>query len=103
MGVQHSGISTSRPRVFDLKNVYTAEFFAKCPNNAARVKYTLTIEVPTMLMVEKINDALMRDEFREGFHEQMADRLAQLLPGHQTMRAFHHGVSIETIREGQPC
>jgi hypothetical protein len=79
-------------------NTYTAEFFAKCPANAARVKYTLTIETTEMLMVEDINAALLRDEFREGYHEQMADRLAQLLPGRQTMRAFHHGVSIETTR-----
>ncbi len=84
-------------------NTYTAEFFAKCPTNAARVKYTLTIETSAMLMVETINDALLRDDFREGYHERMADRLAQLLPGRQTMRAFHHGVSIETIREGLPC
>jgi hypothetical protein len=84
-------------------NTYTADFFAKCPSNAARVRYTLEIQSSQMVMVEDINAVLLSDEFREGYHEQLADRLALLLPGHQTMRAFHHGVQIETVREGTPC
>jgi hypothetical protein len=84
-------------------NTYAAEFFAKCPGNGARVKYTLEIRTTEMVMVERINDVLLTDFFREGYHEAFADHLAQHLPGRQTLRAFHHGVQIETIREGAPC
>ena len=84
-------------------NTYTAEFFAKCPGNGARVKYTLEVQTSRMVMVEQINDVLLTDFFREGYHEAFADHLAQQLPGRQTLRAFHHGVAIETVREGTPC
>lgn len=84
-------------------NTYTAEFFSKCPGNGARVRYELQIQTSGMLMVERINDVLLTDALREGYHEAFADHLARQLPGRQTLRAFHHGVQIETIREGQPC
>lgn len=83
-------------------NLYAAEFFAKCPGNGARVKYTLEIQTTAMVMVEQINDVLLSDRFREGYHEAFADHLADVLPGRQTLRAFHHGVQIETTREGNP-
>lgn len=77
-------------------NVYKAEFFAACPNNGARIKYTLTIETSEVLMVETINDTLWLLD--KGFHEEVADQLYREFGGVQTLTARHHGVDIETTR-----
>lgn len=77
-------------------NIYTAEFFANCPNNGARVKYEFRIQTGEVIPVEQINAKL--DAISDGFHEEIADELQQSLGGIQTLRAHHHGVHIETIR-----
>ena len=76
-------------------NIYTTEFFAKCPNNGIRIKYQLRIEAEGVIPVEEILAAV--DRFREGFHESLADALSTL-GGRQTLTADHHGVTIETVR-----
>lgn len=77
-------------------NIYTAEFFANCPNNGARVKYELRIQTGEVIPVEQINAKL--NGISDGYHEEIADELQQSLGGTQTLRAHHHGVHIETIR-----
>lgn len=83
-------------------NIYRATFIAMCPSNGARVQYHLEIEVPaaTTIRVEEINEALLLEEFQQGYHEEFADQFAARFPGKQTLRAHHHGVDIETIRTG---
>lgn len=85
-------------------NTYRVEFFAKCPSNGVRIKYDLTIEAPAgrVLMAEHILMHVESLTGRPAFHEQLADHLARLLPGRQTLRAHHHGVDIETVREAAP-
>jgi hypothetical protein len=77
-------------------NVYRTEFFARCPNNGVRVKYLLSVETADVLSVEEIIAGV--DQFDEGFHEEIADALLQMLGGSQTLIAEHHGVTIESRR-----
>lgn len=86
-------------------NAYTIEFHVACPVNGVRVKYTLRIETPARLMlpVEQLVAEIEAIEGDPAFHEDLADRLASKFPGNQTMKAHHHGVDIETTREGEPC
>lgn len=77
-------------------NIYRYTFKAKCPNNDQRIAYELTLESPTMVMVEKITGCC--DELVSGFHEDLADLLLLKLGGKQTIRAHHHGVDVETVR-----
>jgi len=77
-------------------NIYTAEFFARCPNNGARVQYKLEIQTGEVIPVESINDAL--DGIKEGLHESIADELLSSFGGAQTLEAHHHGVTIKTLR-----
>lgn len=77
-------------------NIYKAEFFAACPNDGARIKYTLTIETSEVLMVESIDDALWLLD--KGFHEEFADQLYREFGGAQSLTARHRGVDIETRR-----
>lgn len=77
-------------------NTYETEFFAICPVNESRVKYTLRIESPEVISVEHINDEVMLAQ--RGLHEELADALHHSLGGAQKLSAFHHGVRIETLR-----
>lgn len=77
-------------------NVYTTEFFARCPTNGIRVKYALRIEVTNTIPVEAIIDRI--EKIREGFHEAIADELFAAFRGKQILTADHHGVHIETVR-----
>lgn len=79
-------------------NTYTTEFFANCPNNGIRIKYRLRIESPIPISVEQITAAV--EATGEGFHEDIADAFAQRLRGYQVLTADHHGVTIETTRQG---
>lgn len=78
-------------------NIYTAQFFANCPNNGARIHYALRIETPEQIPVEQINAVL--DATDEGFHEEIADQMHERFGGTQILKAHHHGVDIETRRE----
>lgn len=80
-------------------NKYTHRFTIKCPVNDKVIQYTLVIETCARVMVEDIvQQVASLDD--TGFHEDVADQLAHLLPGLQTLYAHHHGVDIETVRGG---
>jgi hypothetical protein len=78
-------------------NTYTYNFTIVCPNNEMVIRYALTIKAHQTIMVEKIIRAVKKLPYR-GYHEDVADQLARLLPGVHTLRAHHHGVGIETVR-----
>lgn len=80
-------------------NAYTTEFFADCPNNGARIKYTLRIETESVILVEHILAAT--ESFTNDFHEHIADALHGRFGGKQTLVADHHTVRIETLREAR--
>lgn len=86
-------------------NTYRTDFFALCPSNGIRIKYTLKIEVPSSQVVhaEHIMMSIALHTQKPAYHEHLADTFANLLPGKQTLTADHHGVSIETIRENSKC
>lgn len=80
-------------------NRYTHSFLVKCPVNDKAIRYTLIIQSSARVMVEdilRVADALPAT----GFHEDIADTLANQLPGRQFLHAHHHGVDIATQREG---
>lgn len=77
-------------------NAYTTEFFATCPNNGIRVKYTLRIETLAVIPVEHILAAT--GSFTNDFHEHIADALHGRFGGTQKLIADHHSVTIETTR-----
>lgn len=77
-------------------NTYSTEFFAFCPTNNVRIKYRLTIEIDTVIMVEDIIDEVTLHD--RGFHEVIADQLHRAFGGTQTLVAEHHGVTIVTMR-----
>lgn len=82
-------------------NRYSRIFVAACPNNGEQIIYTLIIEVEAdqMLQVEHIVTATAL--IKRGYHEQIADELHRRFGGRQVLRAHHHGVDIETIREAE--
>lgn len=77
-------------------NIYTTEFFARCPVNGARITYTLTIRTAVVIKAEDITKFV--DNICEGLHEDIADSLLDRFGGLQRLKAEHHGVYIETIR-----
>jgi hypothetical protein len=79
-------------------NIYSRQFVAACPNNGEPIIYNLRIEiVGGMIQVEHIVTATAL--IKRGYHEQIADELHRRFGGRQLLRAHHHGVDIETIRE----
>ena len=79
-------------------NIYTRQFAATCPNNGESIIYNLRIEAgEKVIQVEHIVTATAL--IKRGYHEQIADELHGRFGGRQTLRAHHHGVDIETIRE----
>jgi len=77
-------------------NTYMVQFFAFCPTNGARILYTLSIEINTMILVENLIEVVT--EHDRGYHEDIADQLFREFGGKQTMTAHHHGVEIKTVR-----
>lgn len=78
-------------------NIYTAKFKATCPNNGLIISYTLRIETADKIMVETIIAACHMKP--SGYHEDIADGIyARIGAGRHTLRAYHHGVHIETRR-----
>jgi len=49
-----------------------------------------------MIRIERIKAATA--VIKKGWHEQIADRLAEDIGGDQTIIATHQGVEIETVR-----
>lgn len=81
-------------------NIYRYKFVITCPNNGKDIDYELEIRSDSTIMVESIiaaGDGLPDT----GYHEEIADRMASMLPGYHIIRAHHHGVDIETHREGK--
>lgn len=77
-------------------NKYAYRFVNTCPVNNRPVQYHLVIESLVTIEVEKIMEKCAG--FAPGFHETIADELHAEFAGHQTLRAHHHGVDIETQR-----
>jgi hypothetical protein len=79
-------------------NVYTIDFKATCPVNGDSVDYQLRIEtcdvVPAESLVAEVST------LHDRLHENIADSLAALFGGRQTLAATHRGVHIETTRGG---
>lgn len=80
-------------------NIYKHCFTSKCPANQAVIHYRLTIKSSEMIEVESI--VSITDSFEEGYHEDFADQLIERLGGTQTLKAYHHGVFIKTVRGGE--
>lgn len=80
-------------------NKYSRIFVAACPNNGEQIIYTLSIEVPTERMIQVEHIVTATAMIKRGFHEQIADELHRRFGGRQVLRAHHHGVDIETVRE----
>lgn len=78
-------------------NIYTIKFKSTCPNNGLIISYTLRIETDEKIMVETIISACHTN--KSGYHEDIADAIyARLGAGRHVLRAYHHGVHIETRR-----
>jgi NADPH-dependent 7-cyano-7-deazaguanine reductase QueF len=77
-------------------NIYKHFFTSKCPVNQDIIDYRLTIKSSEMIEVESI--VSITDSFEEGYHEDFADQLIERLGGTQTLKAYHHGVFIKTVR-----
>lgn len=81
-----------------MRNTYSHQFVAACPNNGATIIYSLAIETQgRMIQVEHIVTATSL--IKQGYHEQIADELHRRFGGRQILKAHHHGVDIETVRE----
>ena len=77
-------------------NIYRHTFEAVCPSDGELIIYRLEVRSPAMIHVEHIKAATAI--IKKGWHEQIADQLAEALGGDQTIIATHQGVEIETVR-----
>lgn len=81
-------------------NIYRHRFYARCPNNGETVAYDLAIETTGTIMVEAIVEAGREtDSLPQSYHENIADMMLSRFGGVQRLKAWHHGVEIETVRE----
>lgn len=82
-----------------MPNFYRTVFTANCPNNHQTVSYSLEIESDHVIMAEQIlQETEASTKLPRPYHENMADYLFTELGGRQIIKAFHHGVWIETRR-----
>lgn len=77
-------------------NTYRHTFAALCPSDGETIVYRLELKSLSMIHVEHIRAATAL--IKKGWHEQIADRLAESLGGDQTIIATHQGIEIETVR-----
>lgn len=77
-------------------NIYRHAFTAVCPSDDETILYRLELRSNAMIRVENIKATTAL--IKKGWHEQIADRLAESLGGDQTIIATHQGVEIETVR-----
>ncbi|MGO2711554.1 hypothetical protein [Pseudomonas helleri] len=77
-------------------NIYRHTFAAVCPSDGELIIYRLEVRSPLMIRVERIKEETA--VIKKGWHEQIADQLAEALGGDQTIIATHQGVEIETVR-----
>jgi uncharacterized protein YktA (UPF0223 family) len=80
-------------------NIYETSFYCKCPINKIRILYQLKIETKEIISVEELLNHIEK-WYADGFHELIADHLAESFNGIQTLKADHHSVKITTIRQG---
>jgi hypothetical protein len=83
-------------------NIYKTSFYCKCPINKIRILYELKIETKEIISVEELLKHI-EHWYADGFHELIADHLAESFNGIQTLKADHHSVKITTIRQGNEC
>lgn len=77
-------------------NIYQHRFIATCPNDGARIAYTICIESDDVLMAEAIEAAC---RFTDSvYHEILADELHAKFGGRQRIEARHGKVDITTVR-----
>lgn len=77
-------------------NTYRHTFAAVCPSDGETIVYRLELKSLSMIHVEHIRAATAL--IRSGYHERIADDLAERFGGDQTIIATHQGVEIETVR-----
>lgn len=77
-------------------NIYRHAFAAICPADSETIIYRLEIRSQVMIHVDHIKTATAL--IKTGWHEKIADRLAETFGGDQTIIATHQGVEIETVR-----
>ncbi|OAS28010.1 hypothetical protein AYO08_00995 [Pseudomonas putida] len=77
-------------------NTYRHTFTATCPGDGEVIVYKLEIRSQTMIRVEHIKTATAL--IKQGWHEQIADNLAERFGGDQVIKAVHQGIEIETVR-----
>jgi hypothetical protein len=77
-------------------NIYRHTFAAVGPADGETIIYQLEIRSLPMIHVEHIKTATAL--IKTGWHEQIADHLAEHLGGDQTIVATHQAVEIETVR-----
>lgn len=77
-------------------NTYRHTFAAVCPSDGETIVYRLELKSLSMIHVEHIRAATAL--IKKGWHEQIADRLAESLGGDQTIIGTHQGVEIKTVR-----
>lgn len=77
-------------------NIYRHTFAAVCPADGEMIIYWLEVKSLAMIHVEHIKTATAL--IKKGWHEEIADRLAESLGGDQKIIAVHQGVEIETVR-----
>lgn len=77
-------------------NKYKVTFIALCPVNNKKITYNLEIKSNAMIRVEDLLAFVWQVD--KGFHEEIADSLIERFGGQQILRAYHHGVFIETER-----
>lgn len=83
-------------------NIYRHRFSAPCVNNGLSIAYEVEIQTEWTIMVEEIVETCrkVQVDLEKPYHENIADVLYATFGGFQTMRAFHHGVEIESRRGG---
>lgn len=77
-------------------DTYRQIFTAACPSDGDVIVYSLEIRSEAIIRVEHIKTATAL--IKQGWHEQIADRLAVRFGGDQVIKAVHQGVEIETVR-----
>jgi hypothetical protein len=80
-------------------NTYRHKFVSACPNNAEIIYYDLEIQSEQMIQVEHIITQAALCRLEASYHEKIADAFFARFGGRQVIKAHHHGVDIETVRE----
>ncbi|WP_325437553.1 hypothetical protein [Pseudomonas nitroreducens] len=77
-------------------NIYRHTFTATCPSDGENIVYRLEIRTTRMIMVEHLRTETAL--IKKGYHEKIADALAEKFGGLQIMEAQHQGIQIMTVR-----